>query len=53
MHRRDLFKVIGAAGASVLVSTDLQAQDRGARTGDSASMGILVDTTMCLGCREC
>ena len=53
MNRRDLLKTVCAAGASVLVGEDLNAQELGSGAGGSEAMGVLVDTTKCLGCRMC
>jgi Fe-S-cluster-containing dehydrogenase component len=53
MHRRDLLKTVCVAGASALVGRNLCAQDGEPVGGGSEAMGVLVDTTMCLGCRAC
>ena len=53
MHRRDLLKTFCAAGASVLVGRDVCAQEEEPVGGGTDAMGVLVDTTLCLGCREC
>jgi len=53
MQRRDLLKTVCAAGASVWVGEDLNAQNLGTGAEDGEAMGILVDTTKCLGCRLC
>lgn len=49
MNRRNLLKTMGVAGAALL--------PRGARAATPAapreSVGILVDTTRCVGCRTC
>jgi len=52
MQRRSLLKTIGVAGASLVVGRNLHAQETGS-SGASEAMGILVDTTKCLGCRLC
>jgi len=52
MQRRSLLKTIGVAGASLVVGRNLHAQETGSG-GASEAMGILVDTTKCLGCRMC
>ncbi|MGD2122697.1 MAG: 4Fe-4S dicluster domain-containing protein [Gemmatimonadota bacterium] len=53
MQRRDLLKTICAAGASMVVGKDLHAQEGGAGDSGMETMGVLVDATKCLGCREC
>ncbi|MCG6956567.1 MAG: 4Fe-4S dicluster domain-containing protein [Gemmatimonadetes bacterium] len=53
MDRRDLFKTACVAGASALVGRNLAAQGRERVGGGGEAMGVLVDTTLCLGCRAC
>jgi formate dehydrogenase iron-sulfur subunit len=53
MRRRDVLKTLCAAGASVLVGRNLHAQEAGSGDPDRKVMGVLVDTTKCLGCRLC
>jgi len=53
MDRRGLFKTACVAGASALVGRNLAAQGREPTGGGSEAMGVLVDTTLCLGCRAC
>lgn len=52
MKRRELLKTIGVAGASVMMGKNVQAAqlDSG---GGGDTVGVLVDTTRCLGCRMC
>ncbi|MFC1661526.1 4Fe-4S dicluster domain-containing protein [Gemmatimonadota bacterium] len=52
MQRRSLLKTIGVAGASLVVGRNLHAQEAGSG-GTSEPVGVLVDTTKCLGCRMC
>jgi len=53
MDRRDLLKTACVAGASALVGRNLAAQEREPTGDGSQAMGVLVDTTLCLGCRAC
>ncbi len=53
MDRRYLLKTVCVAGASALVGKNLCAQEGAPVGGGSEAMGVLVDTTMCLGCRAC
>jgi len=48
--RRTFLKVVGAAGAGSLVAGGAEAAGRAAPPGSRA---VLVDTTLCLGCRAC
>lgn len=50
MDRRCFIKALGAAGASALAPETLQAEDAPAIQD---GYGVLVDTTMCAGCRGC
>lgn len=53
MDRRDLLKTLCVAGGTAVLGKDLRAEEAdGARAGE-ATMGVLVDTTRCLGCRMC
>ncbi|MFC1627635.1 4Fe-4S dicluster domain-containing protein [Gemmatimonadota bacterium] len=48
--RRSFFKLIGAAGiATVPVGTATASEE----AGPSDSLGVLIDTTRCMGCRTC
>jgi formate dehydrogenase iron-sulfur subunit len=52
MNRRDLFKALGAAaGTAVTVRSAEASEPRAAVTDDP--VGVLVDTTKCVGCRGC
>jgi Fe-S-cluster-containing dehydrogenase component len=50
MDRRSFMKIVGVMGASALPGRSLQAQN----TADEKEfVGILVDTTRCVGCQSC
>jgi len=50
MNRRDLLKTMGAAaGSTLLLSKGARAEE----AGRTDPLGVLVDTTLCLGCRTC
>jgi len=51
MNRRDLLRTVGTIGGWALVARPLEAVQ--AATDADARMGILIDTTKCLGCRMC
>ena len=51
MDRRNLFKTMGVAAGSVLMARDVKAAEPGAAASDT--MGMLIDTTRCIGCRTC
>jgi Fe-S-cluster-containing dehydrogenase component len=51
MNRRDLLKTVGAVAGSTLAARSLAAQETTASGAES--MGILVDTTRCIGCLTC
>lgn len=55
MKRRDLLKTMCVAGGSAVLAArrPLEAQEADAALGVGQSMGVLVDTTKCLGCRMC
>ena len=52
--RRSFLKLCGAGGAMALLSADpaRAAEVVGRMRGEDA-MGVLVDTTLCVGCRSC
>ncbi len=55
MKRRDVLKTLCVVGGSAVLGKNLQAAEASG-TGDGAGrerMGVLVDTTKCLGCRMC
>jgi Fe-S-cluster-containing dehydrogenase component len=51
MNRRDLLKTLGAAGGAALAGRPAAAQEAVPYAGDT--VGVLVDTTKCMGCRMC
>lgn len=51
MNRRDMLKTVGAVVGSTLGAEGLGAQETAGP--DAERVGILVDTTMCIGCRTC
>jgi Fe-S-cluster-containing dehydrogenase component len=54
ISRRDFFKISGAmCGAATLSSVDAKAQSRPVNILSDDRMGVLVDTTVCIGCRNC
>jgi Fe-S-cluster-containing dehydrogenase component len=50
MDRRDFLKTIGIAGASTLLG---DSADAAASQSDTEFLGVLNDTTVCIGCRSC
>ncbi len=58
MNRRDFFKAAGLIGSSMALGTSLHAEEkRGGSTANAAAddefVGVLVDTTRCIGCHSC
>ncbi len=53
MDRRDLLKTMGVAAGTALVGGGLRAEDASAAAPATEPVGILVDTTKCIGCRTC
>jgi len=54
MKRRDLFKLIGAAAGTAVATRAVKAQEPPASgAGVDDPVGVLVDTTRCIGCRSC
>jgi Fe-S-cluster-containing dehydrogenase component len=52
--RRSFLKLFGAGGAMALLSANLvQAAETPGRMLRQDTMGVLVDTTLCVGCRTC
>lgn len=51
MNRRELFKVLGAAAGTAVGASTAEAQTARGATDDP--VGVLVDTTRCIGCRMC
>ncbi len=55
-NRRDFLKTIGALGASTAAITSLSPKKVEAKSTPSLNTerkGVLVDTTVCIGCRKC
>jgi Fe-S-cluster-containing dehydrogenase component len=55
MKRRDLLKLIGAAAGTAVAVRPAQAANAagGGRAAPTDPVGVLVDTTKCIGCRSC
>ena len=53
MKRRDLLKTMCAAGGATLAGGKLRAEEPGTKRVVTDRVGVLVDTTKCLGCRMC
>jgi Fe-S-cluster-containing dehydrogenase component len=53
MKRREALTKLGVIGGSALVGSRLEAQEPAATAADADRVGILIDTTKCLGCRMC
>jgi len=53
MIRRDFFRALGAAGTVAVSASTAQASETGAIAGTNDPVGVLVDTTRCIGCRMC
>ena len=52
--RRSFLKLVGAGGAMALLGANpAQAAEVVGRLGREEAMGVLVDTTLCVGCRSC
>lgn len=52
LNRRGFFQVMAAGTATALTSQPAQASDQ-AQASNPNSIGMLVDTTECIGCRKC
>ncbi|NOY05041.1 MAG: 4Fe-4S dicluster domain-containing protein [Chlorobi bacterium] len=50
MDRRSFIKTLGATGGTALVGKRLRAENS---SGADEPVGVLVDTTRCIGCRTC
>ncbi len=50
--RRDFLKCVGAGSVSVITGST-NADDTTEKIGSRKAFGVLVDTTLCLGCRKC
>jgi len=53
MRRRDFFRTLGVAGGSALAARAAGAEEPGRAAGLADPVGVLVDTTKCVGCRMC
>lgn len=53
MNRRDLFKVLGAVGGAAVAARPARAEEAARAGGADDPVGVLVDTTRCIGCRMC
>jgi Fe-S-cluster-containing dehydrogenase component len=53
MDRRDCLRTLCVAAGSATLAKDLEAREAGRERGRSEALGVLVDTTKCLGCRMC
>lgn len=55
MDRRDFLKTMGVAGGTALVGSNLQAAETAkiGKENKEEFVGILVDTTRCIGCETC
>lgn len=53
MKRRDLLKVLGIAAGTAAVARTATAQEPGGAPAIDDPVGVLVDTTKCIGCRMC
>ncbi len=53
MKRRDLLKVLGLAAGAAACPRAAAAQEPGGAAGTDDPVGVLVDTTKCIGCRSC
>jgi Fe-S-cluster-containing dehydrogenase component len=52
MNRRDFFKITGAISGA-MVAGEALASEHKLPLDDSKIIGVLVDTTTCIGCRKC
>jgi len=53
MIRRDFFRLLGAAGGAAVATRAAEAEEPGRAAGADDPVGVLVDTTRCIGCRMC
>ena len=53
MKRRDLLKLFGVAAGTAAVARTGEAQEPGGGVATDDPVGVLVDTTRCIGCRGC
>jgi Fe-S-cluster-containing dehydrogenase component len=52
MNRRDFLKVVGVTGTT-LAGARVGAEERSENAATTEFVGVLVDTTRCIGCRAC
>lgn len=54
-NRREFLKWVGATGCSALLGKNAWASPGASPAGQTSSewLGVLVDTTLCIGCRKC
>ena len=53
MKRRELLKLFGVAAGAAISARPAGAEETRAATGSGDPVGVLVDTTKCIGCRSC
>jgi Fe-S-cluster-containing dehydrogenase component len=53
MKRRDFVKALGIAAGTAAAPRTAAAEEAGGAAGTSDPVGVLVDTTKCIGCRTC
>jgi Fe-S-cluster-containing dehydrogenase component len=53
MKRRDFVKALGIAAGTAAAPRTAAAQEVGGAAGTDDPVGVLVDTTRCIGCRSC
>ncbi len=53
INRRDLFKLTLAGGGAAILGQSAGAQASTGSAADPDAWGMLVDTTLCIGCRSC
>jgi len=53
MNRREVLRTLCAAGGAALAARPAAAEQTGVVVGERDVLGVLVDTTKCIGCRMC
>jgi formate dehydrogenase iron-sulfur subunit len=53
MNRREVLRTLCAAGGAALAAGSAEAEQTGVVVGERDVLGVLVDTTKCIGCRMC